>query len=80
MEAFWRLIAMDDPDSIMLRFLRARKWIPNAASAMLAACIKWRIESDVDSIVEAGEEGLSDVPGFIKQLQMGKSYTQGGSY
>lgn len=63
---------MDDPDSIMLRFLRARKWIPNAASAMLASCLKWRIEADVDKIVEKGEEGMSSVPGFIQQLRQGK--------
>jgi uncharacterized protein (DUF58 family) len=36
-------VAMDDPDGIMLRFLRARKWSPSAGVAMLAACIKWRM-------------------------------------
>lgn len=43
MSAFWRFIAMDDPDTIVLRFLRARKWSPERGVAMLAACIKWRL-------------------------------------
>ena len=77
MAALWTLIAMDDPDSIMLRFLRARKWNSNAASAMLAACIKWRLEFDVAAVVEKGEEGAKDTPGFLNQFRQGKTYTQG---
>jgi len=72
MQAFWGMMAMDDPDSIMLRFLRARKWNPGAASAMLASCLKWRIEAKVMEIVEKGEEGMDSSPGFINQLRQGK--------
>lgn len=69
---------MDDPDSIALRFLRARKWNVNAAVAMLASCIKWRIEQDVDSILHRGEEGMGKTStGFLLQLEKGKTYTQG---
>ncbi|GEM09760.1 rRNA processing protein [Rhodotorula toruloides] len=80
MDAYWRLIAMDDPDGIMLRFLRARKWSPSAGAAMLAACVKWRMGSDVEKIFEKGEEGMREAEGFIKQMEIGKTYTQGTDY
>ncbi|GAA6028486.1 hypothetical protein NBRC10512_003226 [Rhodotorula toruloides] len=80
MDAYWRLIAMDDPDGIMLRFLRARKWSPSAGVAMLAACVKWRMGSDVEKIFEKGEEGMKEAEGFIKQMEIGKTYTQGTDY
>ncbi|GAA5893636.1 Csr1p [Sporobolomyces salmoneus] len=77
MESYWRFVAMDDPDGIMLRFLRARKWSTSAGVAMLAACIKWRMGSDVESIFEKGEEGMQNAEGFIRQMEIGKTYTQG---
>ncbi|GAA6054266.1 hypothetical protein JCM3770_005151 [Rhodotorula araucariae] len=77
MDAYWRFIAMDDPDGIMLRFLRARKWSSSAGVAMLAACIKWRMGSDVEKIFEKGEEGMKEAEGFIRQMEIGKTYTQG---
>ena len=43
---------------------------------MLAACIKWRIETKVDSITARGEEGMQDSDGFINQLRQGKTYSQ----
>ena len=52
-------VAMDNPDSIVLRFLRARKWFPHAGVAMLVSCIGWRLSSDVEKIFEKGEEGES---------------------
>ncbi|ORY89291.1 CRAL-TRIO domain-containing protein [Leucosporidium creatinivorum] len=77
LESYWRFIAMDDPDNIMLRFLRARKWSTSAGVAMLAACIKWRMGSDVEDIFRKGEEGMQGAEGFIKQMEIGKTYTQG---
>lgn len=40
---FWRFIASDDPDMIMMRFCRARKYDSAAGVSMLASCIKWRM-------------------------------------
>ena len=71
---------MDDPDSIMLRFLRARKWNVSAGVAMLAACIKWRIEYNVSKLVYDGEEGLAKSSGFKSLLQKGMSFTQGAKF
>ncbi|KAM0791313.1 hypothetical protein ACM66B_005785 [Microbotryomycetes sp. NB124-2] len=80
MDAFWRFVCMDDPDTIALRFARARKWKTSAGVAMLASCIKWRMDSDVEKIFEKGEEGMKDAEGFIMQLSSGKTYTQGTDY
>ncbi|KAI5480798.1 CRAL/TRIO domain protein [Pseudohyphozyma bogoriensis] len=74
---FWRFVAMDDPDVIVLRFLRARKWSVSAGVAMLAACIRWRLTSDVEAIFEKGEEGMKNAEGFIRQMEIAKTYTQG---
>lgn len=68
---------MDNPDSIVLRFLRARKWSPSAGVAMLVSCIGWRLSSDVEKIFEKGEEGMQHEDGFIRQMQMGKAFTHG---
>lgn len=68
---------MDDPDVIVLKFLRARKWNVSAGVAMMAACMKWRIEFGVEEIIRKGEEGLVDCSGFIHQMTIGKSFVQG---
>ena len=39
MRTFWRFIAMDHPDSICLKFLRARKWAPTAVSACVRPAV-----------------------------------------
>lgn len=77
LEIFWGMIMMDDPDVIVLKFLRARKWNVSAGVAMMAACMKWRIEFGVEDIIAKGEEGLEDCEGFIHQMKIGKSFIQG---
>lgn len=77
MDTFWNMIMMDDPDVIVLKFLRARKWNVSAGVAMMAACMKWRIEFGVDAIIEKGEEGFLDQDGFLHQLKIGKTFVQG---
>ncbi|KAI8881356.1 CRAL/TRIO domain-containing protein [Backusella circina FSU 941] len=56
--AFWSLVATDNPDSTLLRFLRARKWDANAAYFMLMNTLRWRIVMRIDEITSLGEEGL----------------------
>lgn len=41
---------MDDPDVLMMKFLRARKYNVKAGVAMLCAMMKWRMESVVPSL------------------------------
>ncbi|OAV87186.1 hypothetical protein PTTG_07683 [Puccinia triticina 1-1 BBBD Race 1] len=77
MDTFWNMIMMDDPDVIVLKFLRARKWNVAAGVAMMAACMKWRIEYGVDKIISKGEEGYLNQDGFLHQLKIGKTFVQG---
>lgn len=41
----------------------------------LAACMGWRMSSDVEDIFEKGEEGMQDAEGFIKQMVIGEKLT-----
>lgn len=59
-EAFWGMVATGNPDSTLLRFLRARKWDLNAAFDMLTNTLRWRMEMRIDEIVSLGEAGLVD--------------------
>jgi len=76
-EEFWRFARGEEPDALMLRFLRARKWDVQRAFMMMAGACKWRLEQDVQSIKEKGEEGLCEEDGFRMQYDIGKSYTHG---
>ncbi|KAG0145465.1 hypothetical protein CROQUDRAFT_658649 [Cronartium quercuum f. sp. fusiforme G11] len=58
--AFWLYTRLEDPDFVLVRFLRARKWEVPDAFKMLKECIKWRIEKKVDSLVFKGEKGLPE--------------------
>ena len=41
-DTFWRMVKADHPDSLFLRFLRARKWDVSKAIVMLVATMRWR--------------------------------------
>lgn len=82
----------DHPDSMLLRFLRARKWDVCKAFAMMMEAIVWRVkEMHVDDEVMAKGElhalkqskntaSASDQKAgkdFLAQMRMGKSYVHG---
>ncbi|ORX76711.1 CRAL/TRIO domain-containing protein [Basidiobolus meristosporus CBS 931.73] len=71
-ESFWRFVLGDHPDSILLRYLRARKFNVSKASKMLLGTLKWRIQNDVSGIIEKGEKIVS-----THVLQIGKGYLYG---
>lgn len=49
-DTFWKMVKADHPDSLFLRFLRARKWEVSKAIVMLVATMRWRSkEMDVSS-------------------------------
>ena len=90
-KAFWSMVKHDNPDGLLLRFLRARKWNVQNALVMLMATIHWRLEEvkvDVD-IIKRGEGGAledskssdaavkRDGADFITQMRMGKSFLHG---
>ncbi|KAI8973447.1 CRAL-TRIO domain-containing protein [Mycotypha africana] len=83
---FWNMVATDNPDAVLLRFLRARKWDLEAAYHMLTNALRWRLVFRLDDITALGENGMRDElnrlqPGlgdsFITQLNSGKAYLGG---
>ena len=89
--AFWSMVKHDDPDGLLLRFLRARKWNVQNALVMLISTMHWRMqEMHVDDdVVRRGEGGaLEDSVGsnastkkeghdFLEQMRLGKSFLHG---
>jgi hypothetical protein len=57
-EAFWGMVATDNADSTILRYLRARKWDLDASYNMLTNTLRWRLEMRTNEIVSLGETGL----------------------
>ncbi|KAI5806226.1 CRAL-TRIO domain-containing protein [Geopyxis carbonaria] len=79
-EAFWAMTKCDNPDGLLLRFLRARKWDVDKALVMMVATMNWRSkEADVAGVIKRGEGGAvaEEDEGFMKQLRMGKSFLHG---
>ncbi|KAL3479478.1 hypothetical protein BJX99DRAFT_244857 [Aspergillus californicus] len=89
--AFWNMVKQDNPDSLLLRFLRARKWDVKKALMMLISTLRWRLlEAKVDDDVMINGEHLAleqikngtpaektKAEEFIKQFRMGKSFLHG---
>ncbi|KAI8623358.1 CRAL/TRIO domain-containing protein [Xylariaceae sp. FL1651] len=80
----WGFILAEHPDSLILRFLRARKWDVEKAMIMLVSAINWRDEIRMaETVIHDGENvGLKENPsaddqGFIAQYCSGKSYVRG---
>ncbi|OMJ08759.1 CRAL-TRIO domain-containing protein [Smittium culicis] len=51
----WQTFREDVPDTLVLRFLRARKWDVDKALDMILAAIKWRFANNIDEIIYYGE-------------------------
>lgn len=90
--AILKMIKQENPDSLLLRFLRARKWDVGKAFSMMASNILWRKEVEVDEeIMPRGEEYALEQSrsakatstekkagtDFINQFKMGKSFLHG---
>lgn len=89
--AYWNMVKQDNPDSLLLRFLRARKWDVQKALIMMISTMRWRLqEVHVDDDIMANGEALalenskSSDPAkkkkgeeFLHQMRMGKSFLHG---
>ncbi|OOG00460.1 hypothetical protein ASPCADRAFT_401445 [Aspergillus carbonarius ITEM 5010] len=88
---FWNMVKHDNPDSLLLRFLRARKWDVKKALIMMISTLRWRlldVKLDED-IMKNGEQhalkqSQSSDPAekkageeFLLQMRMGKSFLHG---
>lgn len=89
--SFWSMVKNDHPDTLLLRFLRARKWDVQRALAMLVSTMHWRrtemhVDDDVMFYGEGGalRDSQSSDPNvkregadFLQQLRLGKSFLHG---
>ncbi|KAH8701688.1 hypothetical protein BGW36DRAFT_355844 [Talaromyces proteolyticus] len=90
-ETLWSMVKADDPDALLLRFLRARKWDVGKAVVMLVSTIRWRLtEMHVDDDIMLGGEASAVTQSeskdsskkrlgsdFMLQMRMGKSFVHG---
>jgi hypothetical protein len=82
--SLWAYMLPDDPDTLVLRYLRARKWDVIKAIEMLVSAIEWREERQINTdVIQGGESvGLKltrspDEEAFMMQYRSGKSYVRG---
>ncbi|KAI9830613.1 MAG: hypothetical protein M1838_005785 [Thelocarpon superellum] len=89
--SFWSMVKHDHPDSLLLRFLRARKWDIDEALVMLVAAMHWRsTEMHVDDdVIKNGDAAAveqckstdaaekKEGEDFLTHLRLGKSYLHG---
>ena len=91
----WTMIKHDHPDALLLRFLRARKWVVNNALVMMIATVRWRLlEMKVDDDLMLNGEDLAyrqsksggsstaekDGLDFLRQIRMGKGFVHGSDH
>lgn len=78
-QALMKMYKADHPDNLMLRFLRARKWVVADALKMLGEALAWRVEFDVESLTRRGELGalLDNDDELLLQFRSKKAYQYG---
>ncbi|KAG0063367.1 hypothetical protein BGZ89_009915 [Linnemannia elongata] len=75
---FWKITMMDHPDLVVLKYIRARKWVIDDALKMVLNALKWRVVEQLDELVELSDAELdAKYPKFIEQLKSGKGYLRG---
>ncbi|KAI1275019.1 CRAL-TRIO domain-containing protein [Xylaria sp. FL0933] len=87
----WSMVKHDNPDALLLRFLRARKWDLQRALVMMVSTMNWRASEmhvDTDIMVNGEEQAAIDEKSndesvkkqgedFLAQMRLGKSYCYG---
>lgn len=90
-QGFLASIKNENPDVLMLRFLRARKWDVGNSFAMMIASVEWRIkEMHVDDVLTKGDlhalkkskdakspAEKKDGTMFLAQSRVGKAFVRG---
>ncbi|RVD84716.1 uncharacterized protein DFL_006444 [Arthrobotrys flagrans] len=77
--AFWQFVKHENPDAVVLRFLRARSWDANKTLIMIISTLCWRRKFGVEDLLEGGELAATTNTdqGFIHQFRIGKAYLHG---
>ncbi len=82
--SLWTSVLSDNPDALVLRFLRARKWDVVKAVVMLLSALTWREERQINTNIIGGGESVGlksersvDEEAFMMQYRSGKSYVRG---
>jgi len=77
-DAFWSMVKCDNPDALLLRFLRARKWDVDKALVMMVATMNWR--SKEMNVCFPSALCMRDVlTGFFYQVQAVVGKGEGGA-
>jgi hypothetical protein len=71
-DELFRAIGYDNPDVLMLRWLRSRKWHVSASVDQIIETLKWRHDWDVQALVANGERDISE-----EEISTGKTYFMG---
>lgn len=77
-DGWWNFVKGDNPDGAMLRFVRARKGDAGRGLAMMATMLRWRLDTDVEKLIEKGDlVNGKEIPKFIEQQKSGKVFSNG---
>lgn len=89
-EGMWKNVKHDDPDTLVVRHLRARDFKVDVALCMMLNSVRWRTEFKVvDELLAGGDERLNNLSEsgegqdkkvaseVMAQIRSGKSFTHG---
>ena len=71
-DELFRAIGYDNPDVLLLRWLRSRKWNVSGTVHQIIETLKWRREWGVSQLVADGERGINQ-----EEIATGKTYFMG---
>lgn len=71
-DELFRAVGYDNPDVLILRWLRSRKWNVRSAVHQIIETLKWRREWGVEGLVADGERAISEA-----EVSTGKTYFMG---
>jgi hypothetical protein len=71
-DELFRAIGYDNPDVLLLRWLRSRKWNVHGSVNQIMETLKWRREWKVQELVADGERAISQ-----EEMATGKTYFMG---
>ncbi|CAF1036631.1 unnamed protein product [Rotaria sordida] len=71
-DELFRAVGYDNPDVLVLRWLRSRKWNVNASINHIMETLKWRHDWGVAEILANGERAVSQ-----EEISTGKTYFMG---